>query len=262
MLGAIIGDIVGSRFEFASDKTKDFEFFDDYCRFTDDSVMTIAVGLACNGNISDEESFKDSLREQMRQLGRMYPDVGYGGNFYVWLLGETKTSYGSFGNGSGMRVSPCAWAGQSIDEVRRLARWSAEITHDHPEGIKGAEAIASAVFLARTGAAKDKIREYIEENFYDLNFTLDEIRPAYKFDVTCQGSCPQAIMCFLEGEDYEDSVRNAISLGGDCDTIGAMAGAIAEAFFGIPSEIEEKGLSYLDDYLQDMYFGYSENLYR
>lgn len=262
MLGAIIGDIVGSRFEFSSEKTKDFDFFDEYCRFTDDTVMTIAVGCACNEAVYDEEAFKESLREHMRELGRMYPDAGYGGNFYTWLLGETKNAYGSYGNGSGMRVSPCAWVGESLEEVRRLARWSAEITHDHPEGIKGAEAIASAVFLARTGSSKDEIRAYIEENFYELDFSLDEIRPTYSFDVTCQGSCPQAIMCFLEGEDFEDTVRNAVSLGGDCDTIGAMAGAIAEAYFGIPAEIEEEGISYLDDYLQDIYFGYSDNLYK
>lgn len=262
MLGAIIGDIVGSRFERGSEKTKDFSFFDEYCRFTDDSLMTIAVGCACaSSSLSDEEAFKASLRDNMRELGRMYPDAGYGGNFYIWLLGETKSSYGSFGNGSGMRVSPVAWAADAIDDVRRLARWSAEITHDHPEGIKGAEAIASAVFLARTGKTKEEIKEYIEENFYDLDFTLDEIRPAYHFDVTCQGSCPQAIMCFLEGEDFEDAVRNAISLGGDCDTIGAMAGAVAEAYFGIPAEIEEEGLSYLDEYLTDVYFGYSASLY-
>lgn len=262
MLGAIIGDIVGSRFERSSDKTKDFDFFDEYCRFTDDSLMTMAVGCALADSSPDnEEAFKASLRENMRGLGRMYPDAGYGGSFYVWLLGETDKAYGSFGNGSGMRVSPVAWAGNTIEEVRRLARWSAEITHDHPEGIKGAEAIASAVFLARTGKTKEEIREYIEENFYDLNFTLDEIRPFYSFDVTCQGSCPQAIMSFLEGEDFEDTVRNAVSLGGDCDTIGAMAGAIAEAYFGIPAEIEEEGLSYLDEYLTDIYFGYSAALY-
>jgi type I restriction enzyme M protein len=192
----------------------------------------------------------------MREIGRMYPDAGYGGNFYTWLLSETDKAYGSFGNGSGMRVSPVAWAGNDIDEVRRLAKWSAEVTHDHPEGIKGAQAIASAVFLARTGKTKDEIREYIEENFYDLDFTLDEIRPDYSFDVTCQGSCPQAIMCFLEGEDYEDTVRNAISLGGDADTQAAITGSMAEAYFGVPYELEDKTLTYLTDELRSIYYSF------
>ena len=262
MLGAIIGDIVGSRFERSSDKTKDFLFFAPSCCPTDDSIMTIAVGLALvEADISDEESFKQVLIERMKELGRLYPDAGYGGRFYTWLLSEDNSPYGSFGNGSGMRVSPVAWAADNIDDVRTLARWSAEVTHDHPEGIKGAEAVASAVFLARKGYQKEEIREYIEKHFYDLDFTVDEIRPSYSFDVTCRGSVPQAIVCFLDSTDYEDAVRNAVSLGGDGDTIGAMAGAVAEAFYGIPPEIEEEGLEFLDDVLSDYYFSYADELY-
>lgn len=263
MLGAIIGDIVGSRFEHSSDKSKDFAFFDSSCRPTDDSIMTVAVGLACvEADFGDEDSFKTILIERMKELGRIYPYAGYGGNFYSWLMSDESIPYGSFGNGSGMRVSPTAWAADNIDDVRTLARWSAEVTHDHPEGIKGAEAVASAVFLARKGFSKEEIKEYIEEHFYDLDFTLDEIRPEYSFDVTCMGSVPQAIVCFLEAEDFEDAVRNSVSLGGDSDTIAAMAGAIAEAFFGIPPEIEEEGLEFLDETLSDYYFSYADELYK
>lgn len=263
MLGAIIGDIIGSRFEFSSGKNKDFELFDSSCRPTDDSIMTIAVGTACaEADIDDEDDFKAKLIKYMRELGRMYPDAGYGALFYEWIFANCTYSYGSFGNGSGMRVSPVAWAGDSIDEVRKLARWSAEITHDHPEGIKGAQAVASAVFLARKGKSKEEIREYIEENFYDLDFTVDSVRPGYSFDVTCQGSVPHAIVCFLDSTDYEDALRNAVSLGGDGDTIACMAGAIAEAFYGIPSEIEEEALTYLDDTLSEYYFSYADVLYR
>ncbi len=262
MLGAIIGDIVGSPYEFDSDKTKDFLLFSTDCRPTDDSVMTIAVGCACvEADCFDEDAFKSTLVQRMRELGRLYRDAGYGGRFYRWLISDTMGAYNSFGNGSAMRVSPTAYAVDTLEDVERLARWSAEVTHNHPEGIKGAQAIAAAVFLARTGSGKDEIKRYIEEKYYDLDFTLDEIREGYGFDVTCQGSVPQAIECFLEAEDYEDAIRNAVSLGGDADTQAAMAGAIAEAFYGIPDEIQEAGLGYLDDTLSEYYWEYAEQLY-
>lgn len=252
MLGAIIGDIVGSRFEFSSKKSKDFEFFTPSCRPTDDSIMTIAVATACvESDIEDEDDFKEKLIKYMRELGRMYPNAGYGAMFYKWIFEDSVYSYGSFGNGAGMRVSPVAWMADSVDDVLLLAKWSAEVTHDHPEGIKGAQAVASAVFLARKGKTKDEIRAFIEENFYDLDFTVESVRPGYSFDVTCRGSVPHAIVSFLDSTDYEDAVRNAVSLGGDGDTIACMAGAIAEAFYGVPPEIEEKGLSYLDEVLTD-----------
>lgn len=263
MLGAIIGDIVGSPYEFESDKTKDFTLFSPHCRPTDDSIMTIAVGCACvEADCYDEDSFERTLAEKMRELGRLYRGAGYGGMFYRWLMSDHMQAYNSFGNGSAMRVSPTAYAVDTLEDVERLARWSAEVTHNHPEGVKGAQAVAAAIFLARTGSSKDEIKRYIEDKYYDLDFTLDDIREGYSFDVTCQGSVPQAIECFLEAEDYEDAIRNAVSLGGDADTQAAMAGAIAEAFFGIPDELQEEGLSYLDDTLQEYYWEYAEQLYQ
>ena len=263
MLGAIIGDIIGSLYEFESDKTKDFELFTASNCPTDDSLMTIAVGLACaQSDISDERAFKQALKNNMRRIGRAYPDAGYGAMFYNWLMDDHAYPYGSIGNGSAMRVSPCGWVMDTLEDTERLAMWSAEVTHDSPEGIRGAKAVAAAIFMARNGSSKDEIREYIEEKYYDLDFTVDGIRDSYSFDVTCDGSVPQAIVCFLDGEDYEDTLRNAVSLGGDGDTIAAIAGSIAEAYFGIPEDIQETGLSYLDGYLTYNYFEYADELYR
>ena len=262
MLGAIIGDIVGSPYEFSSKKTKDFLLFQPSCRPTDDSVMTIAVGCACvSSNYKDEREFKRLLTELMQELGRIYPDAGYGGMFYRWLRSHSPKPYNSFGNGSAMRVSPVAWVAESLEEAETLAKWSAEITHSHPEGIKGAQAVAAAIFMARNGADQEEIRGYIQENYYDLSFTLDEIRPGYRFDVTCQGSVPQAIVCFLEAEDFEDAIRNAVSLGGDGDTQAAIAGSIAEAYFGIPEQLQEEAFQYIDDTLSDYYWEYAQHLY-
>ena len=262
MLGAVIGDMIGSPYEFGSEKRKDFLMFAPNCRPTDDSIMTIAVGLACiEAELGDEWDFKASLTEWMRRLGRMYPNAGFGNQFYNWLMDDHAGSYGSYGNGSAMRVSPVAWAAAELEDVLRLAKWSAEITHDHPDGIKGAQAVAAAIFLARTGANRDEIRQYVEENFYDLDFTLDEIRPYYVADLSCEGSVPQAIVCFLEAADYEDAVRNAVSLGGDGDTQAAIAGSIAEAYFGIPEELQEQALEYLDDTLREYLMEYTQELY-
>lgn len=240
MLGAIIGDIIGSVYEFESDKTKDFELFAGGCHLTDDSMMTIAVGCACTkADLQDEEDFKSWVIYYMRKIGRQFPAAGYGHHFFRWIKSDFMGAYNSFGNGSAMRVSPVAWVAKSLEETEKLAKWSAEVTHNHPEGIKGAQAVASAIYLARIGKSKEEIKEYIEKQYYALGFTLDEIRPTYAFDVTCQGSVPQAIQCFLESTDFEDAIRNAISLGGDGDTIGAMSGAIAEAYYGIPETIKE-----------------------
>ena len=261
MLGAIVGDIIGSPYEFGSDKVKDFELFVTDCRPTDDSVMTIAVGCACaEADCLDEEEFKEALIRNMREIGRCYPDAGYGAFFYDWLMDDEAGPYGGFTNGSAMRVSPVAWALDTLEDVEQAAQWSAEITHSHPAGIRGAKAIAASTFLARTGESKEEIRRYIEEEYYDLDFTLDEIRPGYKHDMTCEGSVPQAIICFLESEDFEDAIRNAISLGGDGDTLAAMAGAIAEAYYGIPEEIEEQAFYYMDDQLKDYYLPGAEPL--
>ena len=241
MLGAIIGDIIGSVYEWNNIKTKDFPLFSEKCSFTDDSVMTAAVaeGLMNGGRADD-------YINAMKRLGRMYPSSGYGSHFYEWLFSDDCNPYYSWGNGSAMRVSPAGWLFDSLDATDKAAEVSASVTHNHPEGIKGAKATASAIFLARIGKSKDEIREYIEDKYvYDLSRTLDEIRPSYTFTESCQGTVPEAIIAFLESEDFEDAIRNAISLGGDSDTLAAITGSIAEATYGIPKEIEDKALSLL-----------------
>ncbi len=240
MLGAITGDIIGSIYEFESEKNKDFKLFGEECHLTDDSMMTIAVGCACaKADLSDEEDFKSWVIYYMRKIGREFPSAGYGHHFFRWIKSDFMGAYNSCGNGSAMRVSPVAWMAESLEETEKLAKWSAEVTHNHPEGIKGAQAVAAAIYLARAGKSKAEIKTYIEQNYYILDFTLDEIRPTYEFDVTCQGSVPHAIQCFLESTDFEDAIRNAISLGGDGDTQAAMAGAIAEAYYKIPDAIKD-----------------------
>ena len=188
----------------------------------------------------------------MQAFGRRWARGCYGGSFSRWLLSDDPRPYGSWGNGSAMRVSACAWAGQSLEEALDMAHTVTEVTHDHPEGIKGALAVTAVIWLARHGASKAEIREHVETNYYRLDFTLDDIRPSYSFDVSCQGSVPQAIEAFLEAESFEDAVRNAISLGGDSDTIGAMAGSMAEAFYGIPSDLRERALAYLEPDLREV----------
>ncbi len=252
MLGAIIGDIVGSIYEFNNIKSRDFPLFSDKCLFTDDTVMTLAISKAimeCNGDYSDL-SFKTQY--YMRKLGRLYPNCGYGGRFRNWIFTDTMTAYNSYGNGSAMRVSSCAWAGKSLEEVKMLSRMVTEVTHNHEEGIKGAEAVAVCIFLARNKETKEKIKEYINKNYYCLNFTLDEIRSTYKFNATCKETVPQAIIAFLEANSFEDAIRNAISIGGDSDTLTAITGSIASAYYNIPNEIRKKALTYLDDRLLDI----------
>lgn len=238
MYGAILGDMVGSPYEFdRGNKSKDFEFWNSRCRFTDDSVMSIAVADALMnvGLDGSEEEIKKSVVEAMRDWGHRYPHAGYGGRFAGWLHSSDPQPYNSWGNGSAMRVSSVGWLYESLDRTREVARWTAEVTHNHPEGIKGAEATASAIFIARNGAAKNEIREYIIHEFgYDLSRTCDEIRPSYRHVVSCQQTVPEAVTAFLEGEDFEDVIRTAVSLGGDCDTLTCIAGGIAEAFYEIP----------------------------
>ncbi len=274
MLGAIVGDIVGSVYEWNNIKTKDFPLFRDDCFFTDDTVMTCAVAEAImNGGE------KDDFIDAMKKYGRMYPDAGYGGRFGAWLMSNTREPYGSYGNGSAMRVSPCAWlmncgftarTGLWPSNGREGAERSAAVTHNHPEGIKGALAVTDAIFMCRfyfggyyedyghpindqPDEIKKRIREHIErEHGYDLSKTLDEIRPNYRFDETCQGSVPQAIIAFLESTDFEDAIRNAVSIGGDSDTIAAITGSIAEAAWGIPEWIRKKAYSYLDEPLKNV----------
>ncbi|MBQ2962885.1 ADP-ribosylglycohydrolase family protein [Methanobrevibacter sp.] len=242
IIGAIAGDIIGSRYEFKPIKTKEFSLFNKKSTFTDDTIMTLAVAKWL---INDKNS-KEELVRQLQYFGNGYPNGGYGRMFKQWLSTENPKPYGSWGNGSAMRVSPVAWVGESLEEVQKLARISAEVTHDHPEGIKGALATADAVYLARLGSSKEEIRDHIEIRYgYDLNRTLDEIRPSYKFDVSCQGSVPESIICFLEGEDYEDTIRNCISLGGDADTMAAIAGGIASAYWEVPRDIQYKSIERL-----------------
>lgn len=284
MLGAIIGDVVGSVYERNNIKTKNFELFKPNCFFTDDTVMTVAVAKALlvtrekqsksliqtriKDVISYEEykkiSFKEELIEQMQDFGKRYPDRGYGGMFKRWLVSENPKPYNSLGNGSAMRVSPCGYISVELDEALALAKASAEVTHNHPKGIKGAQAVAAAIFLARCGKTKDEIKKHIEDNFYTLNKTLDEIRPSYRFNETCQKTVPQAIQAFLESTDFEDAIRNAISLGGDSDTLAAITGSIAWAYyrqFGTPitpispdlQKIQEKVYTYLPQEFIDIY---------
>ena len=264
MLGAVIGDIAGSRFEWKNTKSKEFAFFAPECRITDDSVMTLAVARA----ILDSEGRRDRLGAEavrcMQSFGRRWARGCYGGSFSRWLMSEQPRPYGSWGNGSAMRVSACAWAASSLEDALDMARRVTEVTHDHPEGIKGAEAVTASIWLARQGGSREDIRRHIEEHYYPLDFTLDDIRPGYRFDVSCQGSVPQAVEAFLESEDFEDAVRNAISLGGDSDTIGAMAGSIAEAFYGIPRTLRDKALEYLpaelNDVVKEFEASYSANI--
>ncbi|MFO7554021.1 MAG: ADP-ribosylglycohydrolase family protein [Desulfobacterales bacterium] len=234
MIGAIAGDIIGSVYEHRQIKTKDFPLFDARCTFTDDTVLTVAIADA----ILSGKPYIDSVR----RIGRRYPDVGYGGSFIGWLYSPDARPYNSWGNGSAMRVSPVGFALTTEDEVLDQARATAEITHNHPEGVKGAQATALAVFLARTGADKESIRSRIASQFeYDLDRTVDDIRPSYAFDISCQGTVPEAIIAFLDSDSYEDAVRNAVSLGGDSDTLACITGGIAEALYGgVPDGIRTK----------------------
>jgi len=275
MLGAIVGDIVGSVYEWNNIKTKDFSLFSERGFFTDDTVMTIAIAEA----IMDGGE-KNHFINSMKKWGRLYPNSGYGGNFERWLFSDDREPYNSWGNGSAMRVSPCAWI-MNCGIYGRTGIWpsngwktvqtSAAVTHNHPEGIKGAEATAAAIFMCRfyfggwefdygNGDCitpekwKADIKARVENGTgYNLNRTLDEIRPIYKFNESCQETVPEAIIAFLESTDFEDAIRNAISLGGDSDTLAAITGSIAEAAYGIPKEIEEKALSYLDEPLRKVY---------
>ncbi|ACV23386.1 ADP-ribosyl-[dinitrogen reductase] hydrolase [Slackia heliotrinireducens] len=233
LYGAMIGDIAGSRFEWNATKHKTgYALFDSECCYTDDTAMTIAIARALMASGRDAERFESLAVQELRDVGRRFPHAGYGGSFRRWLKNPNPEPYNSWGNGSAMRVSSCGYAARTLDEALQLAEASARVTHNHPEGIKGAQATAAAIYLARTGADKDSIRDYVETTFeYDLHRTLNDIRPGYAFDVSCQGSVPESIICFLESDSYEDTLRNAISLGGDSDTMAAIGGSIAWAFY-------------------------------
>ncbi len=244
MYGAILGDMIGSPYEFdRSAKTKEFPLFCGESYFTDDSVMTVAVAEAfMNAKGKPDEEVEKELVRSMQDWGHRYPGAGYGGRFYGWLFDSADPKpYGSYGNGSAMRVAAAAWLYDTLEETRKYARLSAEVTHNHPEGIKGAESVAAAIFMARNGLSKVEIRDYIISEFgYDLSRTCDEIRPDYYHVESCQKTVPEAITAFLEGNDFEDVIRTAVSLGGDCDTLTCIAGSMTEAFYGVPNELKEE----------------------
>lgn len=256
MYGAILGDIIGSPFEFdRGDKTKDFKLFSRRSHFTDDSVMTLAVceALLKIGQDAAVKEIEDAVISSMQSWGRRYPHAGYGGYFRRWLRACHPEPYNSFGNGSVMRVSAVGWLYDSLEKTRTVAKATANVTHNHPEGIKGAEATASAIFMARNGSSKEEIKKYIENEFhYDLDRTLDEIRPSYHMDETCQKTVPEAIIAFLEAKDFEDAIRNAVSLGGDTDTLGAITGSIAEAYYGIPETLISECRNRINEDMRDV----------
>lgn len=250
LMGAICGDVVGSVYEFDPVKRKNFTLFSPFSEYTDDTVMTLAVAKALMDSNAqgDVTRFKETLVATMHDFGRRYPGESYGGNFQYWLESGSVEPYGSCGNGSAMRVSAVGWVAQSLEEAETLAKASAEVTHNHPDGIAGAVATAGAVYLARIGESMQEIRRYVSR-YYDLDFTLDEIRPTYDFEPCNDRTVPQSVVAFLESDSYEDALRNTVSLGGDADTMGAITGAIAEAYYGIPEELEETAMSYLDEFL-------------
>lgn len=257
MLGAIAGDIIGSVYEFHpwQGNRNDFPLFSKKSGFTDDTVLTIALAQALIGDYKNDEQLKDNIINNFHLYGRKYPDSGFGGRFNNWLRRESKESYNSLGNGSAMRVSPVGWFYNSLEDTEKYAKISAEVTHNHPEGIKGACSVAGSIFLARKGKTKEKIKNYVSGKYgYDLSRTLIEIKKDYHFDETCPGSVPESITAFLESDNFEEAIRNAVWLGGDADTQAAIAGSIAEAFYdGVPPAIKNESLARLDDFLLAKY---------
>ncbi|MCR5278365.1 MAG: ADP-ribosylglycohydrolase family protein [Lachnospiraceae bacterium] len=250
MYGAILGDIIGSRFEFdRGGKTKKFELLTEEDCFTDDSVMTVAVAdalMAAGVNASVDNIEKECIKA-MKYWGRIYPNAGYGGRFWGWLFGGQEGAYGSYGNGSAMRVSAAGWLYDSVERTREVARATANVTHNHPEGLKGAECTAAVIYLARTGSTKEEIASYVEREFgYDFSETLDDMRRRHEHVESCMDSLPKALRSFFDGTSYEDTVRNAVSLGGDTDTLAAIAGAMAEGFYGVPQELKDRGDEFLE----------------
>lgn len=245
MFGAIIGDIAGSRFEFENYKGKDFKLLTKDDEITDDSIMTIALAKALLESKSDYSDLREQAIKWMQLIGRTHP-TSYGGRFWDWLLSPEPEPYNSWGNGSAMRISAVAYAANSVSEVIKMSRMVTEVTHNHPEGIKGAEAIAVAIFMALHGYHKDDIRTIMEE-YYFIGFSLDNIRDSYKYYISCQGTVPPAIVAFMEADSYEDAIRNAISIGGDSDTLAAITGSIAEAYYGIPVALRAKASSYIPE---------------
>lgn len=260
MLGAIIGDIVGSRFEWNNNRSKEFEFLTYKCFATDDSVMSLALAQAILVSKPDYSDLEKNAVECMQAVGRNYPDCGYGVAFRDWVFSDNPQPYNSYGNGAAMRVSAAGLAAQSLEEAKLISKKVTSVTHNHPEGIKGAEATAVAIYMAKTGCSMLEIRDYIDANYYPMNFTLDQIRETYEFNETCQDTVPQALMAFFESTGFEDAIRNAISVGGDSDTIAAICGGVAEAYYGIPADIRKHALTFLDKSLLQILVAF-ENKY-
>ena len=244
MIGAIIGDIVGSRFEFNNHRSKEFELFDRSCDFTDDTVMTVAVAEALLASAYEGSDLAENTVRCMRDLGNRYPDRGYGGRFEDWLYSTDPKPYGSYGNGAAMRVSPVAYFAKDMAELKRLSAAVTGVTHNHPEGLKGAEATAACVWYALHGKSRGDIKD-LASQYYDMSQTLYDIRPTYRFNETCQETVPQAIEAFLESADFEDAIRNAISIGGDSDTLACITGSIAGAYYGVPKWMQVEAYTYL-----------------
>lgn len=257
MLGAVIGDIVGSIYEFNNIKSKDFILFDPFCIFTDDSIMTFAIAEALRK--TEKKNFQGLDKqaiEEMQKFGKLYPDASYGLSFRSWLKAKNPKPYDSFGNGSAMRVNPVAYFAKDMDEVKKLSKEVTKVSHNHAEGIKGAEATAVATFLALNKHSKEEIIKYIEDNYYKLDFDYETLKENYYFNETCQNTVPQAIYCFLISQDFEDCLRTSVSIGGDTDTLCAISCAIAEAYYGIPENIHDQALSFLDKRLLKLYNKY------
>ncbi len=256
MIGTIAGDIAGSIYEFHNIKTRDFTIFADYygrrARPTDDSVMTLAVMQSLLDAADDLHALPAAAVRRMQEFGRRYPHAGYGGSFRRWIASEAPQPYRSWGNGAAMRVSGCGWAAKTLDEALAFSDAVTGVTHNHPEGLKGARAVTAAIFLLRNGTSVADVRSHICENYYPLDFTLDEIRPSYDFDVSCQGSVPQALEAFFEADSFESAIRNAISIGGDSDTIAAIAGGVAAARWGVPDNLRAEALARLDSFQREI----------
>ena len=252
MFGAIIGDIAGSYYEINNIKTKKFKLMENYkSKFTDDTVTTLAVAksiLECNNNY---DNLKEILINNMVNIGRKYSRCGFGGSFFKWIISDNHEPYNSYGNGAAMRVSACGLVAKNIEEAKYISKIVTEISHNHTEAIKAAEAISVSIFMASHDYKMNDIKSYIMNNYYNINFTLDEIRDTYEFNITCQGSVPQAFEAFFESKSFEDAIRNAISIGGDSDTIAAITGSIASAYYGVPNNLRKKALSFFNDNLDN-----------
>lgn len=252
MLGAIVGDIVGSVYEFHNHRSKEFELFNPDCFATDDSIMTLAIAKAVMKSKPDHGDLPQNAVKFMREIGQPYPDCGYGGRFLYWMYSDNPRPYESFGNGAAMRVSPVAYAANSLEEVCKMSRAVTAVTHNHPEGIKGAEAVAVCTWMALHGADMKLIQKVVNDFYYRIDFVLDDIRPTYKFNETCQDTVPQALEAFFESDGFEDAIRNAISVGGDSDTMAAITGSVAGAYYGVPEQIARCASLYLDDDLLEI----------